>query len=161
MSADAPSLPQRAARVSDEVMAQIVQLAIRQVSHADIARRVGVNRKTVKRVVDRTRAALAINQDLAVERAEAIAVYREVQRTAWQAVEQALERGRSPAMSLAEVRLAQTRIDHLLGLAPTGPDDPLLLLAEFKAAVLTVIQAEAPELGPRIAQRLLEARSER
>lgn len=122
--------------------------------HTEIARRTGVNRHTVRRVLKRTRAALAITEDTAELRAEAIVVYREIQRTAWEGVERAMERGRSPAMLLAEVRMAQQRIDALLGLAPTSEDDPV---QQFKAIVVGLIQAEAPELAPRLAQRLLVA----
>jgi DNA-binding CsgD family transcriptional regulator len=126
------TLPQRTARISDETQAEIVRLGIRQVSHAEIARRAGVHRHTVERVLKRTRSALRINEDTELERAAAIAVYREVQRTAWEAIES----GRSPALLLGEVRQAQQRIDTLLGLAPGGPDDPIALLGTFKATVI-------------------------
>jgi hypothetical protein len=126
----------------------------------EIAKRAGVHRHTVRRVLKRTRAALAINEDLSADRAEAIAVYREVQRTAWEGVEQAQERGRSPAMLLAEVRQSQTRIDGLLGLPPADPDDPAQLLHRFKATVVSLIQLEAPELAPKLARRLLAAEGE-
>jgi DNA-directed RNA polymerase specialized sigma24 family protein len=52
------SLPKQTARVSDEVQAEIIRMAIRQVSHAEIARRLSVHRQTVKRVLTRTRAAM-------------------------------------------------------------------------------------------------------
>lgn len=148
------SLPKQTARVSDEVQAAIVRLAIRQVSHAEIARRLNVHRQTVKRVLVRTRAAMAISHDTDQERAEAVAVYREVQRAAWEAV----DKGRTGA--LAEVRQAQTRIDALLGLPLDGPEDPLIQLQRFKADVLAAIWAEAPDVGPRIAQRLLAMNQE-
>lgn len=138
-------LPKQTARVSDQVQAEIVRLAIRQVSHAEIARRLDVHRQTVKRVLARTHAALAISHDFDQERAEAVAIYREVQRAAWDAVEQ----GKLGA--LAEVRMAQQRIDALLGLPLAGPDDPQLQLQRFKADVLAAIQAEAPDLAPRLA----------
>jgi len=157
---EAPSLPARAARIPDEKTAQILRLAIRQLPHTEIAQRTGVHRHTVRRVLKRTRAALAINEDLSADRAEAIAVYREVQRTAWEAVEKAQERGRSPAMLLAEVRQSQARIDGLLGLAPSDPDDPVQALQRFKATVVSLIQLEAPDLAPRLAQRLLVAQGE-
>jgi hypothetical protein len=153
----APSLPARAARIPDETTAQILRLAIRQVPATEIAKRAGVHRHTVRRVLKRTRAALAINEDLSADRAEAIAVYREVQRTAWEAVEKAQEKGRSPAALLGEVRQSQARIDGLLGLAPADPDDPMLLLAQFKQKVITLIHEEAPELAPRLTQRLLDS----
>jgi hypothetical protein len=150
-------LPARSPRISEEQQLEICRLSIRQVSGVEIARRVGVNRHTVRRVLERSRAALRINSDLAPERAEAIVTYREIQRAAWEAADAVQARGRSPAMLLAEVRLAQTRIDALLGLAPPGPDDPVQELVAFKAVVVNVIQTEAPELAPRLAKRLLTA----
>lgn len=143
-------LPQRTARISDETQAEIVRLAIRQVPQGEIARRTDVHRHTVTRVLKRTRGALQINEDTGANRAEAIAVYREIQRTAWDTIEQ----GRSPAMLLAEVRMAQQRIDALLGLAPI-PDDPYLRFQELRAAILGVVVTEAPEVAQRIAQRLM------
>jgi hypothetical protein len=125
-------------------------------SHRQIARLAKVHKTTVARVLRRTRAAIRLNEDTEQERVEAIAVYREVQRTAWEAAANAMKVGRSPAMLLAEVRLAQQRIDALLGLAPSGPDDPLILLATFKQVVTSTIHEQAPELAPAIAQRLLE-----
>jgi len=145
----AESLPKQTARVSDEIQAEIVRLAIRQVPQVEIARRLNVHRQTVRRVLTRTYAAMSISHDFDQERAEAVAVYREVQRAAWEAVEQ----GRTGA--LAEVRQAQTRIDSLLGLPLPGPEDPQMQLQRFKADVLAAIHAEAPEVAPRIAQRLL------
>jgi hypothetical protein len=150
-------LPQRTPRLSAETQAEIVRLSIRQVSQTQIAKRTEVHRQTVKRVLQRTQAALAINQDLERERLEAIAVYREIQRTAWEAVDGAIDQGRSPVAALAEVRQTQQRIDALLGLAPLGPEDLAADLARFKRIVRDVIAQEAPELGPRIAQRLLAA----
>ncbi len=143
------SLPKQTARVSDETQSLIVKLAIRQVSQAEIARRLNVHRQTVRRVLTRTHAALAIIHDFDQERAEAVAVYREVQRAAWEAV----DTGKLGA--LAEVRQCQTRIDALLGLPLDGAEDPQLQLQRFKADVLTAIRAEAPDVGPRIAQRLI------
>jgi len=81
----------------------ILRLAVRQLPHTEIATRIGVHRHTVRRVLKRTRAALSINADLSADRAEAIAVYREVQRTAWEAVEKAQARGRSPTMLLVDL----------------------------------------------------------
>jgi DNA-directed RNA polymerase sigma subunit (sigma70/sigma32) len=150
-------LPQRSARIPDETQADIVRLAIRQVSQAEIARRLKIHRQTVRRVLKRTSAVLAIERDVEKDRAEAITVYREVQRAAWEAI----EAGKRAAELLAEVRQSQQRIDNLLGLAVTAPDDPALLLEQFKRTVVAVIQAEAPELAPRLAQRLLEARDGR
>lgn len=43
-------LPQRAARVSDEIQADIVRLALRYVPHVTIAARTGVYQHTVKRL---------------------------------------------------------------------------------------------------------------
>src|SRR5947209_10937844 len=126
---------QRASRVTDDTVAEIMRLAIRQVSQAEIARRVQVNRHTVRRVIKRTRGALTINRDLEQERAEAIIVYREIQRSAWESVENALKVGRSPAMALAEGRQSQQRIDTLTGIEPPKGEDPLTLLAQFKATV--------------------------
>jgi transposase-like protein len=146
------TLPRRSARIPEETQAEIVRLAIRQVPQAEIARRVEVHRQTVRRVLKRTRAALAINQDLEQDRAEALAVYREVQRSAWEAIES----GRTPAMLLGEIRQAQQRIDNLLGLAPADPDDPAMQLREFKSIVVGIIRREAPQLAPRLAERLLE-----
>jgi predicted DNA-binding protein YlxM (UPF0122 family) len=146
----AEQLPQRAARISDETQAEIVRLAIRQVSQSEIARRVDVHRQTVRRVLKRTRAALAITQDLEQDRAEALAVYRELQRVAWESI----DAGRAPAQLLAEIRQTQQRIDSLLGLAPDGPDDPALLIQQFKTTIVQLVRAEAPELAPRLARRL-------
>ncbi len=148
------SLPKQTARVSDEVQAEIVKLAIRQVPHAEIARRLEVHRQTVKRVLTRTHAAMSISHDFDQERAEAVAVYRQIQGEAWRGVEQ----GKLGA--LAEVRMAQQRIDALLGLPLAGPEDPLIQLQRFKADVLTAIRAEAPDLAPRLAQRLLAMNQE-
>jgi Homeodomain-like domain len=144
------TLPQRTARISDDTQAEIVRLGIRQVSHAEIARRAGVHRHTVERVLKRTRAALRINEDTERDRAEAVAVYREIQRTAWEAIES----GRSPAILLGEVRQAQQRIDNLLGLAPDVPDDPVALLNTFKSTVISLVLSEAPALAPKLAERL-------
>lgn len=57
-------------------------------------------------------------------------------------------------MLLAEVRQAQTRIDDLLGLALSAPD-ALSTLISFRALVIKTIGAEAPELAPRLAAKLL------
>lgn len=146
------TLLRRSPRLSDQQQAEIVRLAIHQVPQVEIARRVGVHRQTVKRVLERTRAALTINQDVEQDRAEALAVYREIQRSAWDAI----ERGRSSAILLGEIRQAQQRIDNLLGLAPADPDDPGLQLREFKAIVVGLIRREAPQLAPKLAERLLE-----
>ena len=151
-------LPARAARISDEIATEIVRLSVRGFSDSEIARRVGVHRRTVRRALDRTRAALSINTETEQDRAEALATYREIQRTAWAAVEAAEDLGQpAPARHLAEIRLTQARIDALLGLAPAGPDDPVMILAQFKATVVTLIRDEAPQLAPVLAQRLLEA----
>ncbi len=151
----AAKLPQRPSRIADGTIAEIVRLDLRQVPHAEIARRLQLNKRTVSRVLDRMRAALTITSDVASERARAIATYREIQRSAWEAADVAQRRGRSPAMLLAEVRQAQQRIDALLGLAPSGPDDPTTLLVQLRTIVVGLIQREAPELGPRLAQKLL------
>jgi hypothetical protein len=105
--------------------------------------------------LDRARSTIAATRDTEQVRAEAVAVLREVQRTAWEDMKIARERGRSTAMLLAEVRLAQQQINGLLGLAALDPDDPAMVLAQFKAVVSEVIKSEAPELAPKIAQRLL------
>jgi transposase len=96
----------RAARVSDDQAAEIVLLGVRGKSQTEIARRVGVHRATVARVLRRTHAARQLVVSTDEERGRAVALYREVQRTAWEAVETATERGKSPAMLLAEVRQA-------------------------------------------------------
>lgn len=151
--------PKRASRLTDEQVREIVRLDLRQVSEAEIARRLNISRKSVRRALDRMRATLAIAHDLSVERAKSIATYLEVQRAAWQAVEDAQRRGRSPALLLAEVRLCQARIDAVMGLAP-DPDAPLAQLHLFRQIVFTVIQREAPELAPRIARGLIDAGEE-
>jgi len=145
----AESLPKQTARVSDEVQAEIVRLAIRQVPQVEIARRLNVHRQTVRRVLTRTRAAMSISHDFDQERAEAVAVYRQIQAEAWRAVEQ------GKIAMLAEVRQSQQRIDSLLGLPLDGAEDPQLQLQRFKTDVLAAIRAEAPDVGPRIAQRLI------
>ncbi len=147
-------LPKQSSRVSDEVQAEIVRLAIRQVPQVEIARRLEVHRQTVKRVLTRTHAAMSISHDFDQERAEAVAVYRAIQGEAWRAVEQ----GKLGA--LGEVRMSQQRIDVLLGLPLAGPEDPALQLARFKKDVVAAIHAEAPELAPRVAQRLLAMNQE-
>jgi hypothetical protein len=153
-------LSQRMPRVPEETQSEIVRLAIRQVSQAEIARRLCLHRQTVKRVLQRTAATIAVVQDTEQARGESLAVYREVQRCAWQAVENAMKSGRSPAMLLAEVRQAQQRIDALLGVAPAGDEgDTWVMLAQFKATVVNTIRSEAPEAARVIAQRLLEARN--
>lgn len=148
-------------RLTEEQQLENCRLALRQVPHVQIAERVGVHRNTVSRVVGRTRAALSVNDNLEQERASAIEVYRELQRSAWEAVETATDRGRSTASLLGEVRQAQQRIDTLMGLVPLGPDDPALELAQFKAVVVDLIRTEAPALAPVLAQRMLEARDDR
>lgn len=150
------TMPQRAPRVTEEQAEQIVRLAIQQVSQAEIAREVGVHRQTVKRVLDRTRTTLAVTENTEQDRAEAVAVLREVQRTAWEDAKKARESGRSTSSLLAEVRLCQQQINGLLGLAALEAEDPVLILARFKAVVADVIRAEALDLAPKIAQRLLE-----
>lgn len=147
-------LAQKPPRISDSQQAEIVRLAIQQVPQAEIARRVGVQRKTVGRVLARQRAALTINQTTDEARAEAVQVYRAIQATAWRGIED----GKSLSL-LDTITRAQQRIDALLGTAPSGPDDPSAELARFKAAVLTAITSEAPAAAPRIAQRLLERSS--
>jgi len=148
------SLPKQTARISDEVQSEIVRLAIRQVSHAEIARRLNVHRQTVKRVLVRTHSAMSISHNFDIERAEAVEVYRQIQAEAWRAVEQ----GKLGA--LAEVRMSQQRIDALLGLPLNGPEDPQSQLQRFKSEVLAAIHAEAPDVGPRIAQRLIAINQE-
>jgi DNA-directed RNA polymerase specialized sigma24 family protein len=61
-------LSQRSARITDDQTAEIVRLAIRQLPYVEIAKRAGVHRNTVSRVLKRTRAALTINADLEIER---------------------------------------------------------------------------------------------
>lgn len=139
----------------DEAMAEeIVKLDMRGLSQVKIAEKTGVNRTTVQRVLARTRAALRITHDLSGELARALALYRSIQAEAWQAIEETRSRGRSPATLLAEVRLAQTRIDTLLGLAPAADDDPRLEFSRFRAAVTEALETESPHLAGRIAERL-------
>ena len=153
-------LSQRSARITDDQTAEIVRLAIRQLPYVEIAKRAGVHRNTVSRVLKRTRAALTINADLEIERSQAVALYREIQRTAWEGVEAVSEEGRVPVRLLAEIRQCQTRIDAFLGLAPAGPDDPTLVLAQLKQTIVHLVLTEAPQLAPVLAQRL-QALSER
>ena len=149
-------LPLRVPGVSEEKQLEICRLDLRNVSQVEIARRTGVHRNTVRRVLERTRASLAVTQDLGPERARSVAMYQEIIRTAWEAVETAKEKGRSLAALLAEIRLAQTRIDQILGLQMTGPDDPAEQLERLRAAFIEAIMTEAPDAAPRVAQRLLE-----
>lgn len=146
--------PPSRSRIDDETAGEIVRLEIRGRSQRDISRTLGVPRATVRRVIERTRAAreLAMNTD--AERLRAVALYRELQRTAWEAADSAMERGRSPAMLLAEVRQAQARIDALLGLELEAPE-AMAAFIDFRALVLHAIQDEAPELAPALSQRLL------
>jgi hypothetical protein len=153
-------LPNRAPRVSASQQLEICRLDIRGLAQTEIAESVGVHRHTVGRVLERTRAAIAIDTELAPERERALAVYREIQRLSFEAAEEARKRGRSPAMLYAEVRQAQARIDTLLGLAPAEPDDPFAVLAQFKAVVVNLIAAEAPDLAPVLAERLRAANDE-
>jgi hypothetical protein len=145
------SLAQRAPRITEGQHREIVRLAIRQLPQTEIAERVGVNRHTVRRVLNRVRSALAINEDLESARAEAVAVYRELQRSAWEKIEE----GRAPAGLLGEIRQAQSRIDTLLGLAPGSAEDERAELERFKSIVMATLAQEDPELSVRIGRRLL------
>ena len=149
-------MPQRTARVSDDQATEIVRLDIRGMSQTEIAHRVGVHRATVSRVLRRTHAARQLVVNTEQERANARAVYAETQRVAWQGVEIAMERGRSPAGLLAEIRLCQNRIDQLQGLE-LRPASALEGFEEFKFMVLEAVRSQAPELGPLAARRLFSA----
>src|SRR5690349_18389340 len=117
MAAD-KGLPKSTARLSDETQTEILRLSIRGRNDSEIARQIGVHRHTVRRVLDRTRAALVINGDVERERAHAVRLYREVQRVAWEAIDAGADDGRLLGRLLAEVRQAQARIDLLYGLEP-------------------------------------------
>src|SRR5947209_6496618 len=53
-------LPRRAARIADEMAAEAVRLDLYGVPKTQIARALGINRRTVSRILDRTRAARRI-----------------------------------------------------------------------------------------------------
>jgi hypothetical protein len=152
-----PGLPRRRLRIPDATAAEVVRLDLRSVPRAEISRRLGLHRNTVARVLERAKALRQVNHDTEAERARAVAVYLEVQRSAWESVENALKLGRSPAMALAEVRQAQHRIDSLLQLEPAKVDDPAAQLALFKTTVVQLILSHAPDLAPTLSQALTEA----
>jgi hypothetical protein len=152
-------MPRRRLRIPDATAAEIVRLDLRSVPKVEIARRLEVNRNTVTRVLERAKALRRVNVDTEAERVRAVAVYQEVQRSAWESVENALELGRSPAMALAEVRQSQQRIDTLLQLEPAKVDDPAAQLALFKQTVVALIVTHAPDLAPMLSQALTEAAS--
>jgi IS30 family transposase len=138
------ALPQRAARLTEAQQLQICRLALRQVPQVEIAQRIGCHRNTVRRVLIRTRAALAVNEDTTEARADAIATLREVQRTAWEDMETARARGRSTAMLLAEVRLAQQQINGLLGLEEITINHRTEHLARVEAILTAPIPLHLP-----------------
>jgi hypothetical protein len=150
------SLPAARARIPDEKQARVVRLSLLGHSQAEIARMVGLNRRTVKRVLDRVRPALAITCDTTEARSHALLMYREVQRAAWIGADRALERQRSPAAALGVILTAQTRIDALLGIGPVVADDPALLFARFRSLVIDTVRSEAPAAAAAIAARLWE-----
>lgn len=154
-------LPNATARIPDHVAAEIVRrVDLYGVSQAEIARRLQVNRRTVSRVLERTRAARNVVRDLGAEYSRALAVYRDLQRRALEAAEDARARGKSPAPLLAEARQCQTRIDALLGLEPAESVDPQLQLAAFRDTVLVAIREIPPESAPAAAGRLLDMAKE-
>jgi hypothetical protein len=153
------ALPARSPRISDSTAAEVVRLDLRNVPKTQIAKRLGLHRQTVARVLARTRAAMTVanSHDLHLERERSLALYKEIMREVWEGVEAAKRSGKSPAALLAEARLTQSRIDTLLGVTSgSSPDDPHLQLASFRAVVLEVVRTRAPELAPVLAGRLLE-----
>lgn len=148
----------RAPRITPERQREILRFDLRGVPEVEIARRLNVHRSTVRRALERTRAVLAVSESLQVERARALAVLLEVQRTAWQAVEDATDHGRNPAALLREIRHAQTAINDLLGLATIESEEPERedTVEAMRAAVVAVIQTHAPELAPRLIEALRE-----
>lgn len=148
-------LPRRSPNVSDDVAATIIRLDLQELPKAEIARQLGVHRTTVDRVLGRTRSLMNVNRDLAADVDRAVSRYLDLIRLGYEAYHAARGAGRNAAPYLAEIRLCQTRLDTLLGLEPIPPDDPVLQLASFKRVVVDLIQSEAPQLAPRLAQRLL------
>jgi DNA-binding MarR family transcriptional regulator len=146
-------LPQRAPKITDEQTATIMRLHARAMLTQHIAAAVNVDPKTVKRVIKRTLAAAAVARpDGAVELAESIATYREIQRTAWRNAEKAEAGNRSPAPLLREIRAAQNRVDELLGTQPIAPK--VLEFKVYQAVILDVLKSESPEARSRIANKL-------
>jgi hypothetical protein len=135
-------------------METIVRLDLEGMSQSGIAVQTGVNRTSVQRVLARTKATRRIIHDLAGELSRALDVYRNIQRTAWEAIRRLDEQGRNPATLLAEIRLAQSRIDALMALEPTTRDDPRMEAARFRSVVTELILSEAPELAPKLAAQL-------
>jgi hypothetical protein len=149
-------LPERPPKVSDETIVAICRLELQQLPETEIAKRLHLNRRTVHRVLERTRATLAVTADLDAERSRAVSIYQLVQREAWEAIEDARARGRPIAAYLSSVLQSQARVDRLLGLEVPSQDDPMYMLAQFKTTVVDLIRGEAPDVAARLSQRLLE-----
>ena len=145
-------LPAARHRIDDELATQVCLLDLRGQSQRAIARQLELPRVTVRRVIERTAAARALVANTAEERGRAVAVYRELQRIAWESVETAIEQGRSTTGLLAEIRLAQTRIDELLGLE-VRPPNALENFETFRALIVEAVR-ESPELGLVLARQL-------
>ena len=145
-------LSQRPAKLSDEQVAEICRLDLRQVPEVLIARDLKLHRRTVARVLARMRAALSVSAALDEERGRALGVYRQVMREAWAATADSTQRGRGSAPYLSVVLAAQGRIDRVLGLdvAVAGDD-----MAQFKKVVVEAIRAESPQLAGRLSQKFL------
>ena len=76
--------------LNDDQREEIWRLHVKRVSQREIADRIGCNRNTVSAVVRRITEQLAEGRrtELEAARNEALAVYNEVQREAWQRLEQ-------------------------------------------------------------------------
>ena len=145
---------ERQPRLDPGIQERIIRLDIQDVPRSTIAKEVGVNRRTVDRTIDRHYKHLGIGRDVDADRERAIAIYTEVKAAAWRQIERDEERQDVRPAQLLTVLKAQERIDRLLALTPTGPDDPVMVLSQLKQTVVNLILSEAPQLAPVLAQRL-------
>jgi Sigma-70, region 4 len=148
-----PKRPLHATRLNAEQQEVILRHDLHGRSLREIAELVPCHVRTVKRVVSKHYAAIALEHNIEAERERAVALHREVQRVAWLSSGTLIKREKSPAALLDSIEKAQQRIEHLLCLGPAS-DDPVALLAEFKQVIVSLVLTEAPELATRLAERL-------
>jgi Sigma-70, region 4 len=153
ISRNGAKVPSHATRLSAETQEAILRHDLHGRSLREIAELVGCHVRTVKRVVSKHYASLALDRNIEAERERAVAMHLEVQRVAWAAAGSLMKKERSPAPLLDSIEKAQQRIEHLLCLGPAS-DDPMALLVEFKQIIVSLVLTEAPELAPRLAERL-------
>jgi hypothetical protein len=148
-----PKTGARAPRIAPETYEEILRLDLHGKNQREISGETGTHPRTVKRTLERHYASLAVERNLEAERERAIAMHQEIQRTAWEAVEDMKGGSRSPGGLLDSIEKAQQRIEHLLCLG-SASDDPMALLVEFKQIIVSLVLTEAPELAPKLAERL-------